>query len=103
SRRCPPSWPCESVLSWAEMRSLFSQATVQSRKQSGQRKERAIMSAEHFRAMRLPLTKDEFHRLPRNPAYKYELIGGEVWLTPRPRWHHAVLDLQGFTSPPPVD
>jgi GNAT superfamily N-acetyltransferase len=55
------------------------------------------MSTEHFRSIRLSLTREEFHRLPRNSAYKYELLGGEVWLTPRPRWHHALLDLATFT------
>src|SRR5262245_51315721 len=53
--------------------------------------------------MRLPLSADEFHRLPRNSAYKYELIAGEVWLTPRPRWYHALLDLATFAPLPDTD
>jgi GNAT superfamily N-acetyltransferase len=57
------------------------------------------MSDQHFRPIRLSLSREEFHRLPRNPAYKYELIGGEVWLSPRPRWHHALLDLATFAAP----
>ena len=61
------------------------------------------MSADHFRAMRLQLTHDEFRRLPRNAAYKYELIGGEAWISPRPRWHHALLDLHSFPPPPEID
>jgi GNAT superfamily N-acetyltransferase len=51
------------------------------------------MSAEFFRTVQLPLGPEDFRRLPRNPAYKYELIGGRTWLTPRPRWYHALLDL----------
>lgn len=58
------------------------------------------MSLEWFRSLRLALTADEFHRLPRHAAYKYELIAGQVWLTPRPRWYHALLDLATFAAPP---
>jgi hypothetical protein len=58
------------------------------------------MSLELFQTMRLSLTGDEFHRLPRHAAYTYELIGGEVWLTPRPRWYHALLDLASFSLSP---
>jgi len=42
----------------------------------------------------LPLTVEQFHQLPRNPAYKYEYLSGKAYLTPRPRHYHAVLDLQ---------
>ncbi len=58
------------------------------------------MSEEHFRAFRLSLSREEFRRLPRNSAYKYEWIAGEVWLSPRARWYHAQLDLSAFTPPP---
>src|SRR5438552_11653370 len=61
------------------------------------------MSDQHFRPIRLSLSREEFHRLPRNAAYKYELIAGEVWLTPRPRWYHALLDLATFALPPDTD
>lgn len=54
------------------------------------------MSADYFRSLRLNLTPEQFHRLPRNAAYRYELIDGEVWLSPRPRWYHALLDLATF-------
>ena len=36
----------------------------------------------------------EFHQLPRHPAYKYEYIDGQTWLTPRPKTYHALLDLR---------
>ncbi len=46
-----------------------------------------------FRVIRLPLSLAEFHRLPRNPAYKYEYINGATWLSPRPKFYSARLDL----------
>ncbi len=61
------------------------------------------MSEEHFQTIRLSLSPEEFVRLPRHPAYKYEWITGEVWLSPRPRWYHALLDLDTFNPPPEVD
>jgi GNAT superfamily N-acetyltransferase len=61
------------------------------------------MSSEFFRTIRLTLPREEFHRLPRNAAYKYELLSGEVWLSPRPRWYHALLDLDTFCPPPDLD
>jgi GNAT superfamily N-acetyltransferase len=45
----------------------------------------------------LPLTADEFDRLPRNPAYRYEYFDGKAHVSPRPRHYHAVL-----TLPPPA-
>jgi GNAT superfamily N-acetyltransferase len=44
--------------------------------------------------IRLPLTLEEFRQLPRNAAYKYEFLAGQVFLSPRPRHYHAVLDLR---------
>src|SRR5262249_14407977 len=40
------------------------------------------MSLDLYRTLKLSLSAEEFRRLPRNAAYKYELIAGEVWLTP---------------------
>jgi GNAT superfamily N-acetyltransferase len=51
-------------------------------------------------SLRLRLTPEEFRRLPRNPAYKYDYLGGEAWLTPWPRHYHAVLPLP---PPPPLE
>jgi GNAT superfamily N-acetyltransferase len=51
-----------------------------------------------MRLVKIRMTLREFHQLPRHPAYKYEYIDGETWLTPRPRSYHAILDLR----PPPV-
>src|SRR5262245_45488790 len=64
---------------------------------------RAVRSEKHFKAIRLPLGPDDFHQLPRNPAYKYELIQGETWLSPRPRFFHAVLTLESFQVPSDPD
>jgi L-amino acid N-acyltransferase YncA len=49
-------------------------------------------------ALQLRLTPEEFRRLPRNPAYKYEYLSGAAYLTPYPKHYHAVLPL----PPPPV-
>jgi hypothetical protein len=51
---------------------------------------------EHFGRVELPLSIDEFHRLPRNAAYKYEYFGGRAVLTPRPKSLACVRD----TEPP---
>jgi GNAT superfamily N-acetyltransferase len=57
------------------------------------------MSRDFFRALQLPLSYDDFQRLPRHPAYKYDYIDGRLWLTPRPRWFHAALDLRTYAPP----
>jgi hypothetical protein len=61
------------------------------------------MSESHFHPIKLPLTLAQFRRLPRNAAYKYEYLGDEAWLTPRPRWFHALLTLEPVAVPQPVD
>lgn len=52
------------------------------------------MCNDWFSLIKLPLTLEQFHHLPRNPAYKYEYIKGEAWLTPRPKHYHALLELK---------
>src|SRR5262249_44211526 len=47
--------------------------------------------------VQLPLTFEQFHHLPRNSAYKYEYFDGSALLSPRPKYYHALLDL----DPPP--
>ena len=56
------------------------------------------MADDHFRRIELHLPFDEFHRLPRNSAYKYEYFDGRAVLSPRPKCHRAVLDLQPLTD-----
>jgi GNAT superfamily N-acetyltransferase len=51
------------------------------------------MCDEWMPTLALPLTAEQFHRLPRNPAFKYELFGGQAYLSPRPKHFHAVLEL----------
>ncbi len=64
-----------------------------------------------MRRVKLRMTMREFRQLPRHPAYKYEYIDGEAWLTPRPRTYHALLELRppaesaddGVTTRPVTD
>jgi GNAT superfamily N-acetyltransferase len=42
----------------------------------------------------------QFRQLPRNAAYKYEYFGGSAWLTPRPRYYHALLRLPAVAAAP---
>jgi GNAT superfamily N-acetyltransferase len=58
------------------------------------------MCDEWMPLLRLPLTSEQFHRLPRHPAYKYEYLDGQALLSPRTRFHHARLDLAVFGSRP---
>ena len=53
-----------------------------------------------FFGIELPLTFEQFEKLPTNPAYKYEYSGGKAWLTPRPKECHAILDLQNRGGDP---
>jgi hypothetical protein len=48
----------------------------------------------HYQRIELPITIDQFHRLPRNSAYKYEYWDRRAVLTPRPKSQRAVLDLR---------
>jgi len=52
-----------------------------------------------YRAVQLPMSLDEFHRLPRNPAYKYEYADGMAHLLPRPKTLNGLLDLQPLDAP----
>jgi GNAT superfamily N-acetyltransferase len=55
------------------------------------------MCDEWMPMIKLPLSWEEFHQLPRNSAYKYEYLDGTTYLSPRPRHYHALLDLQTFS------
>lgn len=52
-----------------------------------------------YRNLRLKIPVDEFHRLPRNSAFKYEYLDGEAWLTPRPKTYNALLELKPAIAP----
>jgi len=47
-----------------------------------------------FSVIKLPMSGRQFHRLPRNPAYKYEYLNEAAWLSPRPKFHSARLTLR---------
>lgn len=53
--------------------------------------------------LQLSLTWDEFLQLPRHSAYRYEYLKGQAFLSPRPQYYHAVLDLAQFAEPEPCD
>jgi L-amino acid N-acyltransferase YncA len=55
---------------------------------------------EHFRRVELPISIDEFYRLPRNAAYKYEYWDGRAVLTPRPKSFSCVRNLSPVTAEP---
>jgi hypothetical protein len=52
--------------------------------------------------VRIAMSIEMFHRLPRNPAYKYEYIDNHAVLSPRPRYYHALLDLESAELPFPA-
>lgn len=53
-------------------------------------------------SIKLPLTIEQFHQLPRNPAFKYEYLAGQAWLTPRTKHYHALLELRSMDVPADV-
>ncbi len=61
------------------------------------------MCDEWMPAIKLLMSLDEFFRLPRNPAYRYEYIKGHALLSPRPKFHHARLDLARFLGAMPAE
>jgi hypothetical protein len=61
------------------------------------------MADSHYRRIELHLPFDEFLRLPRNSAYKYEYYDGRAVLSPRPKCHRAVLDLHPLTDVEPYE
>lgn len=52
-----------------------------------------------YSMIELPLSWEQFHQLPQNPAYKYEYSQGTAWLSPRPKTYHALLNLSEFVAP----
>lgn len=56
-----------------------------------------------FSRIKLPLTFEQFRKLPRNASYKYEYIEGETWITPRPKQYHAMLELRPADEPAPLE
>jgi GNAT superfamily N-acetyltransferase len=58
------------------------------------------MCDEWMRPLKLAISIAEFHALPRNNAYKYEYLDGHAYLSPRPKFYHALLDLDTFVAAP---
>ena len=58
------------------------------------------MSDEWMPTLKMKLSRAEVDRLPRHPSYKYELIDGETWISPWPRFGHAQLRLPRFRPDP---
>ncbi len=56
------------------------------------------MCDEWMKPVQLPISIEQFHRLPRNPAYKYEYFDKQAWLSPRPRFFHGLLDLTSLET-----
>jgi hypothetical protein len=54
-----------------------------------------------FSVIKLPLSSRQFHRLPRNPAYKYEYWDNTARLSPRPKFYSARLALRPSPDGPP--
>ncbi len=59
------------------------------------------MCDEWMPRLELPISFEQFHRLPRNAAYKYEYFEDRAWLNPRPRYYHALLELEALAGRPP--
>ena len=56
-----------------------------------------------FSIIKLPMSWRQFHRLPHNPAYKYEYSNRIAWLSPRPKFYHARLELRPQQSELPAE
>jgi hypothetical protein len=56
-----------------------------------------------FSVIKLPMSWRQFHRLPRNPAYKYEYLEKAAWLSPRPKFYSARRVLGGEPAGPALD
>src|SRR5947208_435903 len=53
--------------------------------------------------LQLPLTPAQFLQLPRHAAYRYDYEDGKAWVNPRPRYYHALLELEGLTLDSPFE
>src|SRR5262245_44467405 len=53
-------------------------------------------------SLNLTMPSEQFRRLPRNPAYKYEYLEGQAFLTPRPKHFHCISRVADFVKPSKV-
>jgi GNAT superfamily N-acetyltransferase len=56
-----------------------------------------------FPTIKLPLSLRQFHQLPQNPAYKYEYFDETAWLSPRPKFYNARLELRARDEMAPLE
>ena len=56
-----------------------------------------------IKPLKLRMSIDEFHRLPRRAGCKFEYFNDHAWITPRLRRRHAVLELRPMRSVLPSD
>jgi hypothetical protein len=62
-----------------------------------------VMIDRWFSVINLPMTFEQYEKLPRDAAYKYEYWDGTTRLTPRPKQYHALLELRPMEESPRVD
>src|SRR5947209_3547445 len=58
------------------------------------------MCDEWMPVVRIPMNIEQFHQLPRHPAFKYEYLNHRALLTPRAKFYHARLVLSRFAPDP---
>src|SRR5579864_2734827 len=52
-----------------------------------------------YSCIRLPMSFEQFHQLPRNSVYKYEYVAGHAVLSPQPKTHNGLLELRRMDAP----
>ncbi|HEV3144221.1 MAG TPA: hypothetical protein VGZ47_10080 [Gemmataceae bacterium] len=55
-----------------------------------------------YSCIRLPMSIEQFHQLPRNSAYKYEFVAGHGVLSPLPKTLNGLLELKVMDARPVV-
>src|SRR5437762_11857165 len=60
------------------------------------------MCDEWMPVVTLAMTAEQFHQLPRNPAFRYEYLEAQARLSPRPQFYHALLDLDRCPATGPL-
>jgi GNAT superfamily N-acetyltransferase len=58
------------------------------------------MADDWLPALQLRISYRQFRQLPRSPAYSYAWYDDTAWLSPRPRYYHALLDLRRVAPAP---
>ena len=56
-----------------------------------------------FTTIKLPISSKQFEQLPQNPAYKYEYFDKTAWLSPRPKFQRARLELRSREESLPLE